>query len=158
MGVATRRSDPVGAVNLKEYAAQGRFTPGAGNAIFTPAPDARRPETARGHQEGTETAMPDLTFRCVVEGRHGDWYAVCTDLDIAVTGRTIPEVKRSLQDAVELYVQRACELPPAERDEMLSRKSPWLLRAKLELQVWLSRRRDHDRTPRSFTLHAPACA
>ena len=45
-------------------------------------------------------------YRCMAEGRDGDWYAIYVDLDIAVQGRSFPEVHDSLEQAIETYLER----------------------------------------------------
>jgi hypothetical protein len=80
--------------------------------------------------------MQNLELRCMAEGRNGEWFAVCIDLDIAVEGRSFLEVRQSLQQAMKLYLNRVAELPEEERQQLLARRSPWHVRAKFALS-WL---------------------
>jgi predicted RNase H-like HicB family nuclease len=83
--------------------------------------------------------MRDPTLRCLAEGRDGDWFAICIDLDIAVQGQSFPEVRDSLSEAIKLYLERVAELPEHERVRLLNRRSPWPIRAKFELNWLLSK-------------------
>lgn len=98
-------------------------------------------------------------YRCMAEGRDGDWFAICVDLDIAVQGRAFPEVHDSLEQAIEPYLERVGELPENEQREFLARRAPWSIRMKFRVYSLLSRisRRDSD-THRQFTLGGSAQA
>jgi len=96
-------------------------------------------------------------LRCMAEGRNGNWYAVCIDLDIAVEGHSFAEVRGSLEQAINLYLARVSELPGVEQDALLNRRSPWRIRAKFAL-VWLfGKLLRGDGHQRYFTLptHVP---
>lgn len=69
------------------------------------------------------------TFRCVAEGcdDHG-WQAICLDLDIAVEGRTLADVKARLSEAVSLHVREAMKLPERDRQRLLTRQVPFSLK------------------------------
>ena len=99
-----------------------------------------------------------LAFRCYAYGRGQDWEAICVDLDIAVFGSSVEEVKASLDTCIQMYLERVFELPPAEQRPFLTRKAPWHVRTRLAFMTWLhSLRGDHGRS-RSFSLqlHIPA--
>ena len=65
-------------------------------------------------------------------GHGSDWEAICVDFDIAVQGHSLEEVQRELRDAVDTFLDYAGDLPVEEREHLLSRKSPWGLRLRLE--------------------------
>ena len=100
-----------------------------------------------------------VALRCMAEGRDDEWTAICIDLDIAVQGNSFAEVKDSLNQAIDMYLEGVSELPSEERERLLKRRAPWPVRLKYHLLLFLSRfsRRDGGRR-RSFTLsaHAPA--
>ena len=84
-----------------------------------------------------ETVQVDRTLHCYAHGRGSAWEAICVDLDIAVNGRSHSEVKTLLEAAIKTYIEDA----KAEGDEvaarLLSRRSPWHVRARLALGVIL---------------------
>ena len=79
-----------------------------------------------------------LKLRCYAYGSGDSWQAVCTDLDIAVEGVSFEEARESLESCIQIYLERISELPEAEREQLLGRKSPWYLRARLAWKSWLS--------------------
>jgi len=99
------------------------------------------------------------TFRCYARGHYGSWEAICTDLDIAVQGRSLPEVKRTLERAVLTYVEDAKAESPAVARRLLSRRAPLPVRARLRLSVLLNRFRsyfDGDAQSAKFKVPCPA--
>ena len=99
----------------------------------------------------------DAPLRCMAESQDGAWWAICIDLDIGVQGQSFADVKEGLNRAIEMYLERAAELPEAEQDVLLSRRSPWHVRAKFylgSLLGWFGER-DTDRR-RRFELPAHA--
>lgn len=62
--------------------------------------------------------------RIYAEGRPGQWEAFCLDLDLAVQGTSFPEVKKKIEDQVELFVESLHDLPEADQIRMLNRKVP----------------------------------
>lgn len=72
-------------------------------------------------------------IRCMAEGGEGHWWAICLDFDIAVQGGSFPEVRDSLHQAIDAYLERVSELPEDEREQLLQRRAPWHLRAKFHL-------------------------
>ena len=93
-----------------------------------------------------------LALRCYAYGRDGDWEAICTDLDIAVFGASLPEVEASLRTAVDLYLETVSELPDEERRRLLARRAPLHVRAKLATLTWLQRLRGHRDRRQGFVL------
>jgi len=67
-------------------------------------------------------------FACIVEGRDGKWEAFCLDLDLAVAGDSFEEVYHDLNEAIQMHVAYAMSLPEAERDQLLNRRMPLMLR------------------------------
>lgn len=82
-------------------------------------------------------AVRTLPLRCYAYGDGDGWGAVCTDLDIAVDGSSLDDVKASLAACIELYLEGVAESPPEERPRLLARRSPWRLRARLAGLAWL---------------------
>ena len=83
-------------------------------------------------------------IRCMAEGRDGRWWAICLDLDIAVQGDSFPEVRDSLHQAIDMYLERVSELPAHEQARLLRRRAPWYLRAKFHLHALLEKVRRQD--------------
>ena len=71
---------------------------------------------------------------CYAWGKPGDWEALCVDLDIATQGSSFEEVKRDLELAAADFLDYAAELPELDRKSVLSHRTPWLPRMRLELQ------------------------
>lgn len=67
-------------------------------------------------------------LRCYAHGRTGDWQAICLDLDIAVQGTSLEEVQRTLNRAIETYIEDAMNEAPADRDRLLNRQAPFFVR------------------------------
>lgn len=70
-------------------------------------------------------------FKCYAYRNGKGWSAICTDLDIAVDGKSFEDTKESLTVSIELYLDGIDELPQEEQRRFLTRKSPLHLRAKL---------------------------
>lgn len=101
-----------------------------------------------------------LPLRCHAYGDGDGWGAICTDLDIAVDGSSLDDVKASLAACIELYLEGVAESPPEERPRLLARRSPWRLRARLAGLAWLHGFLGRNGRPRGFVLrpHLPAAA
>jgi len=65
---------------------------------------------------------------CIATGRADQWEAFCLDFDIVVQGRSFDEVRRYLNDAIEMYLETALAEPEPDRSRLLARKAPFLLR------------------------------
>ncbi len=61
---------------------------------------------------------------CFAHGHDGQWEAICVDFDIAVTGRSLPEVSDLLVEAVGSYVEDAKRESPENAAKLLSRRAP----------------------------------
>ncbi len=95
----------------------------------------------------------------MAEARSGDWWAICIDLDIAVQGRSYPEVQKSLHRAIDMYLARVVQLPANEQRPLLNRRAPWHGRAKyVVLSAFLKLRRDGGDNHRSFVIAEQAQA
>ena len=97
------------------------------------------------------------SLRCMAEGRNGEWWGVCLDLDIAVQGKSFADVRRGLEDAIAMYLERVAELPPDEQQQFLNRRAPWHLRTKFALRSMLRKLGKNDEH-REFTLTTHAHA
>lgn len=93
---------------------------------------------------------------------HGDasgWEAICVDLDIAVQGRSLDEVRGLLAEAVETYVEDAQREAPAAAKRLLNRRAPWSVRVKFAL-LFLAHILSHGRPGREqragFDIPCPA--
>ena len=103
--------------------------------------------------------MSGRDLRCMARGQDGDWEAICVDLDIAAQGTSFEEVRDSLHEAIDMYLERIAELPEEEQRQVLSHRSPWYVRAQFVVLSCIMRDRENSGTRRrSFTLqsHAPA--
>ena len=79
-----------------------------------------------------------LELRYYAWGRGGDWEAICTDLDLAVQGTSLQEVREEIRNAIDTYLEYLGELPKDEQDRLSKQKSPLSLRMNLRLQCWIS--------------------
>ncbi len=87
------------------------------------------------------------------------WNAICTDLDIAVDGESLPAVVGSLETCIDLYLESVAELPTEERGRFLTRRAPWRVRASLAVSTRLHRLKgDADGQARSFLLESHVAA
>jgi predicted RNase H-like HicB family nuclease len=75
---------------------------------------------------------------CIATGRANQWEAFCLDFDIAVQGRSFEEVRRSLSDAIEMYLEVALAEPEPHRSRLLARKAPFLVRLMWAWRVFWS--------------------
>lgn len=84
---------------------------------------------------------------CYVFG-HGDrWEGVCVDLDLAVAGRSLEEVRDKLTLSVASYIEDALHEDGATARRLLRRKAPLRVRLGLALRMVrdaLRNRRDGD--------------
>jgi len=104
--------------------------------------------------------MATVSFRCIAEGCDDrGWQAICLDLDIAVEGRTLADVKTRLNAAVASYVQEALKLPEADRCRLLNRHVPFTLKLAYAFKLFWhsvkSKSRDCDMQA-SFEIPCPA--
>ena len=79
--------------------------------------------------------MARRSFYCYAFGRPGDVEAICVDLDIAVQGSSMAEVRRDLDAAIYSFIEDAMAESPEVAEELLSRRAPWYVRAKLALMM-----------------------
>ena len=104
--------------------------------------------------------MTRRSFHCYAYGHHGDVEAICVDLDIAVQGTSLSEVRRELNQAIVSYVQDALAESPEIAEALLSRRSPWHVRAKLALLTKWARLRNRRNGRRGnatdFEIPCPA--
>ena len=78
-------------------------------------------------------------LQCYAYRRGQRWHAICTDLDVAVDGESLPAAVESLKNCIDLYLEDVAELPAEERGRFLTRRAPWRLRASLAASAWLPR-------------------
>jgi len=96
---------------------------------------------------------------CFAEGSGTHFEAICIDLDIAVTGRSLREVVDTLNAAVVSYVEDALKEEEATARALLSRRAPWHVRAYYKLRfMWhlATRRRRNGGEEASFDVACPA--
>ena len=97
-----------------------------------------------------------LTLRCYVHGNGNSWEAICVDLDIATFGPSVDEVKASLVNCIELYLEGVRGLPVEQRRHFHAIRSPRHVRAKLAFMTWVSSLRHGARKAWQFTLQSQA--
>lgn len=98
-------------------------------------------------------------LRCYAYRRGQRWHAICTDLDVAVDGESLPAAVESLETCIDLYLEDVAELPAEERGRFLTRRAPWRVRAALAASTWLSRLKGSGaRHARSFLLESHVVA
>lgn len=93
--------------------------------------------------------MAKFAYFCVAEGSdQRGWEAICLDLDIAVQGSSFEEVRGLLKQAVGSYIEDALKESAADRERLLGRRAPLLVRlhyiSRLALSALLGRNRDGD--------------
>jgi hypothetical protein len=79
--------------------------------------------------------MAERHLRCYARGRGDSWEAFCIDLDLAVQGNSLNEVRELLGEAIDTYVEDAMKEEPAQARRLLSRRAPLHVRARLGLQM-----------------------
>lgn len=113
-----------------------------------------------GPHRASDMGKPSMTrdLLCVAE-RSGDvWEAICLDLDIAVTGRTLEEAKRALGEAIRSYIDTVREEPDAAtRHALLNRRVPWHVRIGYMLRVRLHALRNGGRNDGSDSTYVVPC-
>jgi hypothetical protein len=77
--------------------------------------------------------LAEKRLRCYAHGRDNAREAICVDLDIAVHGRSLPEVQQLLGQAIETYVEDARKEDPKTAARLLGRRAPFPVRAKYGL-------------------------
>ncbi|MDE0053439.1 MAG: hypothetical protein OXT64_04180 [Gammaproteobacteria bacterium] len=98
----------------------------------------------------------NLTLRCYARECDGQWYAICTDLDIAADGASFKDAKASLATCIELYLEGIQETPTDEQQRLLNRKAPWHVCARMAVLSWWEGLRRHDSGFRGFVLQPPS--
>lgn len=91
--------------------------------------------------------MTTFRYFCVAEGcDESGWEAICLNLDIAVEGRTLADVKGRLIEAVESYMDQVSKLPEVDQRRLLNRAVPLGLNLKYAFRLFWhsfrSKRRD----------------
>ena len=77
-----------------------------------------------------------LNLRCYAFNSERSWEAICVDFDIAVFESSLVEVQSSLNTGIELYLEEVADANAEDRRYLLSRRSPWYVRANLRFRVW----------------------
>lgn len=101
----------------------------------------------------------DRPLQCFANGRDGRWEAICVDLDIAVEGRSLDDVRARLEQAIGTYVQDAAREDAATAHRLLSRRAPSWVRLRLAAAyAWHAarRRRPAGDLRAGFDLPCPA--
>ena len=77
-----------------------------------------------------------LSFWCVVHGHGTEWEGLCLDLDIAVHGQSLQDVKTTLEQAVSSYIEDASKEDEATRKRLLARRAPFRVRLPWALRLF----------------------
>lgn len=93
-----------------------------------------------------------VELRCVAAGHDDQWEAFCLDLDLAVQGNSLEEVRNSLNKAVGMYVKSATAQPEPDRTRLLQRKAPLPVRLRWALLVFWHKLFSHRDTADRFTV------
>ena len=94
----------------------------------------------------TESALP-ITCVCYVFGHGDQWEGLCVDLDLAVTGRSLEEVRDRLGQSIGSYVEDALQEDSVTTKRLLRRRAPLRIRLGLLLRMAreaIGNRRDGD--------------
>lgn len=101
--------------------------------------------------------MPQRSFLCTSQQSAGEWEALCLDLDIAVQGRSLPEVRSKLADAIAGYIEDAKAEEPRVRDRLLSRRAPLWTRLKVAFRLFTASISVNDGEGDQFEAHRLPC-
>lgn len=96
--------------------------------------------------------MRTLRLFCYAEGRGDCWEAFCTDLDIAVQGKSFSEVYGALNTAVRQYLDYVGTLPEEDRERLLCRRMPLFEYFRIRLKL-LFPRRNRNADEHLYTMH-----
>lgn len=88
------------------------------------------------------------SFYCIVHGRGNKWEGLCLDLDLAVHGQSLNDVKSIMSEAISTYVEDARKEDEPARSALLNRRAPLRVRAywaaRIALAALRGRNRDGD--------------
>lgn len=76
-----------------------------------------------------------FTYFCVAEGNDDRWEAICLNLDIAVEGNTLADVKARMHECVKSYVLEALQMPEPDQNRLLDRSVPLRLKLKYAFKL-----------------------
>jgi hypothetical protein len=76
------------------------------------------------------------SFWCIVHGHGTEWEGLCLDLDIAVHGQSLDEVKTTLEKAVVSFIEDAVKEDKTTRKRLLRRRAPFLARLGWTLRLF----------------------
>lgn len=103
--------------------------------------------------------MGQRHLRCYARGHGGQWEAICLDLDIAISGRSLHEVRTLLNEAVRTYFEDVSKEAPDQRRRLLNRRAPLLTRLSIQAEFAiagvLERNRERRRN-RHYAFHCHA--
>lgn len=73
-----------------------------------------------------KTMRPEsLSLRCYAEREtDGTWFAMCVDLNLAVQGDSVKEVRAKLHNLIDQYVREAFTVDEDYFDSLIPRKAP----------------------------------
>ena len=92
----------------------------------------------RPRVEGRDCDVTPTTYACYVFGHGNRWEGLCVDLDLAVMGRTLDEVRNRLDRSIATYIEDALAEGGATAVRLLRRKAP------LRVRLGLLARMAHD--------------
>lgn len=103
---------------------------------------------------GEDTKMRG-SFYCVLHGRGNQWEGLCLDLDLAIHGHSLAEVKNLMNEAIDTYVEDAMQEDEATREALLNRSAPFRVRVywatRIAMAALRGRKRDDD-TPVGYPV------
>jgi hypothetical protein len=102
--------------------------------------------------------MTERHFRYYYEGLGDEWEAISVEYDIAVSGRSLDEVKRLLKAAILSYIEDASKEDERARKRLLNRRMPWMVRLGWHLRIIKNRLHLKSRSAAEgrFDLTCPA--
>ena len=93
-------------------------------------------------------------YTCYLTERGGVFEGLCVDLDIGVQGGSMEDARTQLEHAVRTYLAAVMEEAPEHRDRLLSRRTPWTIRASFAARVAFNGLLGHGHDAR-FALPCP---
>lgn len=108
--------------------------------------------------EAERPRRPLKRLQCYAHGHEGAWEAICVDLDIAVQGSSLDEVRALLDVAIQSYCEDAIAEDRETAVRLLNRRAPFSVRFRLALDYLAHtlRKNGDDELKAGFDVACPA--
>jgi len=78
------------------------------------------------------------SLQCIAYRTQDIWRAICLDLEFAVQGDSLNDVRVMLVDAIQSHVEQVMTLDEPARSRLLNRSVPLQVRAKFAIRLFLA--------------------